>query len=102
MGDYPYRVLNALLGSELLPAFLRLRLMRRAGFNISKEACIWPGASFRSRRVTIGSGVFINVGFVVRPWMSGFAFISSMAARSAPSAKILILVASVGIGDPPG
>ena len=63
MGDYPFRVMNALLGSELLPAFLRTKLMRGAGFKISAECCIWPGASFRSRRFTIGSGVFINVGF---------------------------------------
>ena len=63
MGDYPFRVMNALLGSELLPAFLRMKLMRRAGFKISAKACIWPGASFRSRRITIGSDVFINVGF---------------------------------------
>lgn len=63
MSDYPFRVMNALLASELLPAFLRMKLMRRAGFKIAKEACIWPGASFRSRKITIGSGVFINVGF---------------------------------------
>lgn len=63
MSDYPYRVLNALLGSELLPASLRTKLMRAAGFKISKLATVWAGANFRSRRVSIGSGVFINVGF---------------------------------------
>jgi maltose O-acetyltransferase len=52
-----------MLGSELLPASLRTRVMRAAGFNISKRATVWAGANFRSRRVTIGSEVFINVGF---------------------------------------
>ena len=37
--------------------------MRAAGFKISRDTCIWAGASFRSKRVVIGSGVFINVGF---------------------------------------
>jgi maltose O-acetyltransferase len=55
--------MNAALGSEMMPASVRTTLMRAAGFNISKQACIWAGASFRSKRVTIGPGVFINVGF---------------------------------------
>jgi maltose O-acetyltransferase len=63
MGDYAFRVMNAALGSEMLPAFMRTKVMRAVGFDISKEATIWAGASFRSRRVTIGPGVFINVGF---------------------------------------
>lgn len=63
MGDYAFRVVNAALGSELLPARLRTRLMRAVGFGISDATCIWAGANFRSRRVSIGSGVFINVGF---------------------------------------
>jgi maltose O-acetyltransferase len=37
--------------------------MRAIGFDISKKATIWAGASFRSKKVQIGSGVFINVGF---------------------------------------
>ena len=37
--------------------------MRAAGFRMSKESTVWAGANFRSKRVTIGSGVFINVGF---------------------------------------
>jgi maltose O-acetyltransferase len=63
MTDYPHRVVTALLGSELLPASLRMRLMRGIGFDISEDACIWAGASFRSKNIKIGSGVFINVGF---------------------------------------
>ena len=63
MSDYTYRVTNAVLGSELLPASLRTKAMRALGFSISKKACIWAGANLRSKKVTIGHGVFINVGF---------------------------------------
>ena len=63
MGDYPLRVLNAFLGSELLPASLRVKTMRIAGFDIHPYSTIWAGCSFRSRRISIGSEVFINVGF---------------------------------------
>jgi maltose O-acetyltransferase len=63
MGDYAHRVITAFLGSELIPASIRIKLMRGIGFNISKDVCIWAGASFRSKNLKIGSGVFINVGF---------------------------------------
>lgn len=63
MGDYAFRVMSSMLASEALPASLRTKVMRAAGFRISKKATIWAGASFRSKRVSIGSGVFINVGF---------------------------------------
>lgn len=63
MGDYGYRVVNSMLGSELLPAFLRTKIMRAIGFPFDKDVSIWPGASFRSKKITIGAGVFINVGF---------------------------------------
>jgi maltose O-acetyltransferase len=55
--------MGAVFASELVPAFLRVTLMRAAGFDIDKEVCIWPHGSFRSRRIAIASGVFINVGF---------------------------------------
>ncbi len=63
MGNYSYRVANAFLGSELLPVSLRTRAMRLAGFDISRKTTIWAGANLRSKRIRIGSGVFINVGF---------------------------------------
>jgi maltose O-acetyltransferase len=63
MGDYAFRVMSAMLRSEILPARIRTKAMRAAGFDVSTEACIWPGASFRSRRISVGPGVFINVGF---------------------------------------
>ncbi len=63
MGDYSHRVLDACLRSELVPARFRVPVMRRAGYGISIGCTIWPGACFRSKKVTIGSNVFINVGF---------------------------------------
>ncbi len=63
MGDYAFRVMSSLMSSETMPASVRTKVMRAAGFDIAADACIWPGASFRSRKIKIGSGVFINVGF---------------------------------------
>jgi maltose O-acetyltransferase len=63
MGSYHFRLLARLVASELVPVSFRARLMRVIGFHLSKTALIWPGASFRSKKVTIGDGVFINVGF---------------------------------------
>jgi maltose O-acetyltransferase len=63
MGDYGFRVFNGMLGSELVPAFLRTKIMRFVGFDLSPECTIWPGCSFRSKKIAIGSDVFINVGF---------------------------------------
>jgi len=63
MGDYRYRVTNAVLGSELMPASLRTKAMRALGFKMSPQATIWAGANLRSKKIEIGQGVFINVGF---------------------------------------
>jgi maltose O-acetyltransferase len=63
LGDYSFRVKNAFLGSELLPASLRTKLMRLAGFDMSKQACIWAGGNFRSTRIKIGPGVFYHDGY---------------------------------------
>jgi len=54
---------NALLGNELVPVSVRGKLLRRMGIKIAPGSCIWAGASLRSRRIEIGSDVFINVGF---------------------------------------
>lgn len=63
MGDYLHRAVNNFLGSEYLPVFLRMKIMRRLGFKIAKDSCLWANCSLRSRKVNIGSKVFINVGF---------------------------------------
>ena len=63
MGDFGHRIMNSFLASEALPASARLALMRKVGFKIARDSCIWAGGSFRSKNLEIGSGVFINVGF---------------------------------------
>jgi maltose O-acetyltransferase len=63
MGNYLFRVFNSLLGSELVPAFVRGKLMRAAGFKVSNTCTIWAGCSIRSKKIAIGTNVFINVGF---------------------------------------
>jgi len=63
MGDFVFRVMSAAVSSEIFPAFLRNKAMRALGFDISAEACIWPKGSFRSTKLRVGPGVFINIGF---------------------------------------
>jgi maltose O-acetyltransferase len=63
MGDFIHRAMTAALASEFLPVTLRMRLMRRLGFDVSPTTCIWAGASLRSKKLKTGSEVFINVGF---------------------------------------
>jgi maltose O-acetyltransferase len=63
MGDYLHRVTDRLLASEFMPASVRMKLMRSLGYDVSPQACIWAGANLRSKNLSIGSGVFINVGF---------------------------------------
>jgi maltose O-acetyltransferase len=69
MGDYPHRVTDALLASELLPVMFRMKLMRLAGYDVAPSSCVWAGASFRSKKLSIAGNVFINVGF----FFDGFA-----------------------------
>lgn len=63
MGDLLHRVTDAVLRSELLPAGVRMKAMRLAGYDISPQSCIWAGAILRSKNIKVGAGVFINVGF---------------------------------------
>jgi maltose O-acetyltransferase len=63
LGNHVRRIVNAFLGSELLPAFVRTRIMRSLGFRLGERVCIWAGCSFRSSDVEMGANVFINVGF---------------------------------------
>jgi maltose O-acetyltransferase len=60
---YPFRVAIAFVSSEIVPAFIRTKAMRALGFQISNEACIWAQGSFRSNKVSMAAGVFVNVGF---------------------------------------
>ena len=63
MGDYAFRMMSAVLSSEFCPASVRTVAMRAVGFQISRQACIWARGCFRSKRLRVGRGVFINVGF---------------------------------------
>jgi acetyltransferase-like isoleucine patch superfamily enzyme len=63
MGDYLHRCRDAILGSAFMPASLRGKLMRLSGFKMAPDSCVWSNCSFRSKRIEIGSEVFINVGF---------------------------------------
>jgi maltose O-acetyltransferase len=93
--DFPFRVLSACLRSELIPAFLRMKIMRTVGFRISSEATIWPGANLRSRKLTIESGVFINVGF----YHDGYDYLHiGRNVRIGPYVRVL--TASHEIGPP--
>jgi maltose O-acetyltransferase len=63
MISHLYRVADAILGSALVPASVRTRLMQLWGFKIATNSCFWSGVSLGSRRIAIGSNVFVNVGF---------------------------------------
>ncbi|BCK75629.1 maltose O-acetyltransferase/hypothetical protein [Acetobacter aceti NBRC 14818] len=57
------RLCLAGIGSELIPAFLRTRLLNTLGASLEPSACIWPGCHLRSTNITMGRESFINVGF---------------------------------------
>ncbi|NHN92154.1 acyltransferase [Acetobacter sicerae] len=57
------RLCLAGIGSELIPAFLRTRLLNALGASLDPSACIWPGCHLRSTNLAMGRESFINVGF---------------------------------------
>ena len=57
------RIALASLGSDLIPAKLRTRLIRWLGGRAATSACIWPGCNLLSLDLDLGEHVFINVGF---------------------------------------
>jgi maltose O-acetyltransferase len=63
MSDFAHRIADALLRSELLPVGARMRAMRLAGYDVAPSSCLWAGAVLRSKKLSIGENVFINVGF---------------------------------------
>lgn len=63
MRSYFYPVLSGILGSEWIPTFVRMHILRKLGFKIGDGAYMWGKCSLRSRRISIGKRVFINVGF---------------------------------------
>ena len=63
MGDFGHRVCDSLLSSAVVPVSVRQRLMRMLGYRIGQRVEIWAGANLRSKLITIGDDVFVNVGF---------------------------------------
>ena len=63
MGDFVHRVTDALLRSEMLTVGTRMRVMRLAGYDVAPSSCLWAGAVLRSKKLSVGPNVFINVGF---------------------------------------
>jgi maltose O-acetyltransferase len=63
VGDYTFRVATSLLGSELVPAFVRNRALRALGFQLSRDTCFWAQCSLRTNRIRTTGCVFINIGF---------------------------------------
>lgn len=63
IGSHFRRVAFSALGSEVLPAFVRMRVLRALGAQIDPTVCIWGGCRLRSHRLVLGREVFINVGF---------------------------------------
>lgn len=53
-------VLNAVLGSHLVPSRVRLIAYRAIGFDVPLRGRIAPGVIFRTRDVSIGTGSTIN------------------------------------------
>ncbi len=93
MGDFAFRVMSALLGSEMLPASLRTKTMRAVGFRMSPQATVWAGASFRSKKVSIGPGVFINVGF----YHDGFEMLEiGQNVRIGPFVRVITATHEIG------
>ena len=67
--------------------------MRTIGFKISPKATIWAGASIRSKRITIGSEVFINVGF----YFDGYDMLNiGNNVRIGPHVRIITATHKIG------
>lgn len=63
MGDFVHRVMDTLLRSELLTVGMRMRAMRLVGYDVAPSSCLWAGAVLRSKKLSIGHNVFVNIGF---------------------------------------
>ncbi|MDE2391972.1 MAG: acyltransferase [Rhodospirillales bacterium] len=96
MGNFIHRMTDALLRSEYLPVGARMPLMRRLGYDIHPSACLWAGANLRSKALTIGPDVFINVGF----FFDGFQKLEIAGnVRIGPFVRVITATHEIG---PPG
>ena len=60
--NYFHRVCEAIVSSPFLRNRHRSRLMRMWGYSIGREAEINSGGSFRSKKISLGDHVFVNIG----------------------------------------
>ncbi len=59
-----FRVIVTFVSFEVVPSTFRVAFMRMLGCDISREVkAIWAGCTFKSSKLTIKRGVFINSGF---------------------------------------
>ena len=63
MSEYVHRAVDYLLSSELVPVFVRMKIMRMRGYQFSPTSCIWSHQIIKSKRMSLGDLSFINVGF---------------------------------------
>ncbi|MCJ2012613.1 acyltransferase [Methylobacterium sp. J-076] len=63
MSDFFHRSFDYILSSELIPVFLRMKVMRMRGYNFTSDACIWAHHIIKSKQMSLGRESFINIGF---------------------------------------
>lgn len=63
MSDFFHRTFDYIISSELLPVFMRMKLMRMRGYGVKVGSCIWSHHIIKSTRMSLGDKSFINVGF---------------------------------------
>ena len=63
MTDYWHRNFDSFLSSEIVPASIRNKIMRLYGYNFCHTSRIWSHHVIKSKKMSLGSQSFINVGF---------------------------------------
>ena len=63
MSDFFHRAFDYVLSSELVPVFIRMKVMRMYGYNFASDSCLWSRHIIKSKRMSLGNESFINIGF---------------------------------------
>lgn len=67
--------------------------MRWTGFHLHKKSTLWAGANLRSRKVSMGAEVFVNVGF----YHDGYDFLTiGDRVRIGPYVKMITATHEIG------
>jgi maltose O-acetyltransferase len=83
----------------MVPASVRTKLMRMTGFRLHKRSTIWAGANLRSRKITCGAEVFINVGF----YHDGYDFLTiGERVRIGPYVRMITATHEIGSAEQRG